>query len=72
MTNDTKTYYIMLDDIINDLYELELNNQHFVCTIEELKKNHDVFNDKPTCFKDMIRGIFKTREHLTRLKLAIF
>jgi hypothetical protein len=28
----------MLDDIIDDLYELELNNQHFVCTIEGLKK----------------------------------
>jgi hypothetical protein len=27
----------MLDDIIDDLFELELNNQHFVCTIEELK-----------------------------------
>lgn len=62
----------MLDDIVDDLYELELNNQHFVCTIEELKKNHDVFNDKPTYLEDMIRGIFKSLEHLTRLKLAIF
>jgi hypothetical protein len=62
----------MLDDIIDDLYELELNNQHFVCRIEELKKNHDVFNDKPTCLEDMSRGILKSLEHLTSLKLAIF
>jgi hypothetical protein len=63
----------MLDDIIDDLYELELNNQHFVCTIEEFKKkNHDVFYDQPTCLEDVIRGIFKSLEHLTSLKLGIF
>jgi hypothetical protein len=62
----------MLDDIIDALYKLELNNQHFVCTIEELKKTHDVFNEKPTCLEDMIRGILKSLENLTSLKLAIF